>query len=291
MGTLTAMAYPTVIMAKAADHTYVQCCAEKAWGCWGGKTGGHVVRSGTGSTRRADAIAGANEKAGIKCYLVNGVCHQAANRILLPAGITVAGARGYSVSEAMFGTYGRVGFWPCKSPFNQHADVTGDLPCAAKGSLREPLLVSRNSMEAKGEWQYISGVLAIYGGAKKLMSARTLDQPAVESVHLALFRHMAAFQLGERLDKGLEKKLLAVRKRTEKLQTKAEKGFATAEIDALELARQVDAAAIALQDEMAETLDKDSYRLLFDLEKGERVRLADPTIAKETYGIEIPEKW
>src|SRR5215470_17682530 len=106
MGTLVAMRYPTVLALGAADHTYVRCgTGGKAWGCWGGKTGGSFLRSGPGSTNRADAIAEPNEHAGVTCYLVNGVCHQAANRILLPAAITVTGARGYSVSTAMYGVY------------------------------------------------------------------------------------------------------------------------------------------------------------------------------------------
>lgn len=96
MGTLMVMTYPTNLLAKAADHTYVQCgTGNKAWGCWGG----NELRRGTGSTNRADKIAQPDEKAGIKCYLINGVCHQAANRILISAGITVRGARGYNVSE------------------------------------------------------------------------------------------------------------------------------------------------------------------------------------------------
>lgn len=59
----------------------------KVWGCWGGKTGGTALRRAPGSTLRADRIAEPDERAGITCYLINGVCHQAANRILLPAGI------------------------------------------------------------------------------------------------------------------------------------------------------------------------------------------------------------
>ncbi len=112
MGTLIGMAYPTKLLLKLADHTYVKCgTGKKAWRCWGGKTGGKSIAEGTGSTKRANAIAGRDEKAGIKCYAINGVCHQAANRILLSAGVLVKDARGYSVSTSLFNTYGKVGFW------------------------------------------------------------------------------------------------------------------------------------------------------------------------------------
>ena len=108
MGTLVAMHYPTMLALGAADHTYVRCSTgRKAWSCWGGKTGGSFLRSGSGSTNQADAIAEpCNECAGVTCYLVNGVCHQAANRILFPAGIFVTGARGYGVSSAILGLTG-----------------------------------------------------------------------------------------------------------------------------------------------------------------------------------------
>jgi hypothetical protein len=141
MGQLVAKRYSTSRFAKLADHTYVECgTGGKGWSCWGGKTGGAELRRGVGSTKRADGIAGSDGRGGITCYLVNGVCHQAANRILLPAGITVRGARGYEVSEALFGTYGRPGgvFGLCQAPFDQHAGSTGDIPeCAAPYRLGE----------------------------------------------------------------------------------------------------------------------------------------------------------
>ena len=74
MGTLVAMHYPTVLAFGAADHTYVKCgTGGKAWSCWGGKTGGTVLRGASGSTSQADAIAEPNERAGVTCYLINGV--------------------------------------------------------------------------------------------------------------------------------------------------------------------------------------------------------------------------
>ena len=91
MATLVVMHYPTSLFANLADHTYVKCgTGGKAWSCWGGKTGGALLRQGVGSTNQANAIAEPNERAGIRCYLINGVCHQAANRILFAAGITAS---------------------------------------------------------------------------------------------------------------------------------------------------------------------------------------------------------
>jgi hypothetical protein len=178
VGTLVVMRYPTSLFANLADHTYVACgTGAKAWSCWGGETGGTALRRSAGSTKRADAIARPNERAGIKCYLVNGVCHQAANRILLPAGITVRGARGYDVSEALFGTYGRPRgpFRTCRAPFERHPQVAGDLPACA-GEARGGRTLS--AAERRAERRYLSGVLARYRRAeRRLGSARGLIGP------------------------------------------------------------------------------------------------------------------
>ena len=85
MGTLVVMHYPLNYLAQLADHTYVKCATGgAAWKCWGGKTGGDELRRAPGSTNQANAIAETDEKGGIRCYLINGVCHQSANRILFP---------------------------------------------------------------------------------------------------------------------------------------------------------------------------------------------------------------
>lgn len=43
-------------------------------------------------------------------YLVSGVCHQAANRILYPARVIVSKAKGYTISSSIYGDYG-LGRW------------------------------------------------------------------------------------------------------------------------------------------------------------------------------------
>ena len=82
--------------------------------------------------KRTYAIAAPNERAGITCYLINGVCHQAANRISLPAGILSHRREGLNngVSSALFGLMAglRGPLGTCSAPFNQHTGVTGDLP-------------------------------------------------------------------------------------------------------------------------------------------------------------------
>lgn len=288
MGTLKVMAYRTTLFAKLADHTYVECgTGRKGWSCWGGKKGGRKLRQGTGSTKRADSIAAKDEKAGIKCYLVNGVCHQAANRILLPAGITVRGARGYSISESLFGTYGRVGIWPCKSPFNKYPSVTGDLRACteAKRTKYSAKVLETLSLGAddKLDWQYIKGVMSIYNEANAMIKAKSVTAAQAKSFHLKLFMHMAEFNLGSMLDKTLAKRLKQVRGEAEKSQLKMEGPFAAAEADADEFVAEFNRLTLKFQDEMANAMTPEQYYTLFDLKPSERVILADPNIVSKVY--------
>jgi hypothetical protein len=288
MGTLIAKAYPAEFL-NQADHTYVMCgTGGKAWGCWGGKTGGHEIRRGTGSTNRADKIARPDEKANIKCYLINGVCHQSANRILLPANITVLGARGYSISEALFGTYGRVCFWPCQSPFNQYPGVTGDLPECAAGLAKVRTVVASRPAVRRGRVQgrsYIQGVLAMYRKAAPMALAAVFAPAEAENFHVGLFMHMAKFHLGSRLNSTLSKRLKAVRSATEKARIPAETAFANHTMSPREFVDAVNRVTLQFQDEMANALTAAQYKTLFDMDRDERVILADRAIVKRVFRV------
>lgn len=284
MGTLVAKAYPTKLFAKLADHTYVQCDTGGArWGCWGGSTGGRVLRSGAGSTQRADRIAQPDEKANIRCYAINGVCHQAANRILLPAGILVSNARGYWVSVGLFGTYGKVGLWPCWSPFEQYPRVSGDLAeCktmwAARGS------TGALTTSDKLDWQFIRRELEIYRGATTMMRSGAGPTEAMD-FHLELFMHMAEFNLGPMFDRPLARKLRQVRKQIERERVEPESAFANKEMEAKEFVDRFNDHTIRFQTEMASVMKPDQYETLFELKPDDQVILADPKIVKRAYGV------
>lgn len=292
MGTLIAKAYPTSLLAKAADHVYVECgTGKKAWGCWGGKTDGRELRTGTGSTKRADAIAQPDERAGIKCYLVNGVCHQSANRILLPASITASAARGYWISEALFGTYGRVGTWPCKAPFRQHANVTGDFAVCVRPEARSARARATRrgvapalTAEQRLEWQYVQGVLRLYGTASRTLRARSVAPADARQFHQALFMHMAEFQLGPMLNRQLATRLRRVHTKTEKARGKLQSALSAKEMPMGEYVRAFNRQTIAFQEEMANLMTREQYVSMFDLKRGVTVLLADPEIVRKAYG-------
>lgn len=286
MGTLIAMKYPTKMMLELADHTYVQCgSGKKAWGCWGGKTGGDAFNQGTGSTRRADAIADHDEKAGITCYLVNGVCHQAANRILSPANILVAKARGYGVSSLMFGPYGKVRHWPCYAPFHRHTDIHGDLPaCQKEGQQKSGRSDKKSSMATQA---YFTAVKNAY---RRFSEKETglIDDMAFS---LSLFRHELQLRLGNDNPQEL-KGLLQVKEKmeirhAELFERDSNKNKKMRSTDAAEMIREFNVITLGFQDDLANCLSATRYRKLVLLDRDERVRLADPDIIRDLYGNDV----
>ena len=290
MGTLVAKKYPTVLALKSADHTYVTCGSEsKAWACWGGKTGGAKYRWGQGSTLRADAIAGVDEKAGVTCYLINGVCHQAANRILRPAGITVLGARGYDLSEVAFGAYGRprgrLGL--CRAPFHQHVTVTGDLPeCLVDHDVGSFMILRRflNLLHSAKEREYLSGVMRIYEMAwPSFDSEMSLTDVDLLTLQLELFMHKVRYALGNDLEQRLADQLSDVRRSYEEDRMEIEDKFADGRVDAATFVRDFDQRTFELQAQFADLLDDSQYKRLLGLDRGETITLVDPVLAEQAF--------
>jgi hypothetical protein len=299
MGQLVAKCYPTRLFANLADHTYVECgTGGRGWKCWGGKTGGSELRRAPGSTKRANEIADTDERAGITCYLVNGVCHQAANRILFPASVTVRGARGYDVSEALFGTYGRPGgvFGLCQAPFDQHSGVIGDLAACtgpAPRSLRRApggrsRRVPRSAAAAAREKRYLARVLQTYEKVRApLANARASRRFAagrdLEAFHVELFMLQVDFNLGSKADQRLKARLADVRRSTERSRLKIEEWFANRELSPREFVKEFDKETLVFQDATACVMPRDRYQALFGLKPDERVVLADPRIVRRAF--------
>lgn len=289
MGTLIGMHYPTKLFLGAADHAYVRCDGSRAWGCWGGKSGGSEVRRGTGSTAQADAIAEPDERAGVTCYLINGVCHQSANRILLPAGITVRGVRGYSVSESLFGTYGRPRFifGRCNAPFNTHGGVTGDLAeCTPSGTVAsgEPSAIDSPagepaapaSDEDSREQDYLAKVRGTY--AKVEASGPSLTQDEFVDYQIELFWHKINYHFGEGFDTDLANKMVSIRKNVETRRADFEQQYAKDGMSLGDFVEAFNRETIRFQNEMADTLSSSQYQQFFSLNRDEAIVLADPDI-------------
>lgn len=114
------------------DHTYVTSDDNYGpWGCFGRSSGGHSVSSGQGNSACADCLSKPSNLlatpplyAGLR-YGVTGVCHQAANRILRPAGVSVAGVQGYGASVFLYGPFGRGGWPEWRQCVNLNGGTTG----------------------------------------------------------------------------------------------------------------------------------------------------------------------
>lgn len=115
MATLSGYSMPAAT-APMWDHVYANSDDGKSWCCFGGDSGGQSICSGLGDSAFADCLSqpmyhetsasiAVSRFAGV-LYGVDGVCHQAANRVLCPSGILVTQARGYGFSTLAYGTYG-----------------------------------------------------------------------------------------------------------------------------------------------------------------------------------------
>ncbi len=87
------------------DHTYVESDCGWIWRCWGSYTQGQPPTNGVGNSFLANCLSKPLGTAEIT-YGIDGVCHQTANRILLPTMTRVSSARGYNVSLYTYGDYG-----------------------------------------------------------------------------------------------------------------------------------------------------------------------------------------
>ncbi len=234
-------------------------------------------------------IAESDERAGIACYMVNGVCHQAANRILIPTGETVAGARGYKLSVVFFGVYGRpktlVGL--CEAPLCEHEGVSGDLSECLAG---EPQAASGSEANSDGETlldfldvPYMAAVIASYAAfsAEVVVSRVRLFDFQIEQ--FKLFVQHAFPRPKSILQPDQYRNLMVAREKFEDRRLDAEEILAETG-DGVAFVEEFDELTKAFQNDAATSLTEDQYRALLDLSPDERIVLSDPDIVKAEYG-------
>lgn len=186
------------------DHTYVTSDCGFQWGCWGRAAGGRPLPSarGTGDSLIADCLSQPNSEAGID-YLNTGVCHQTANRILLPAGqVLVIGCNGYGTSTFLWGVYGK-GTWP-----ELHS-------CNAAGLMIKTTSASvggGGSTGAGGSGTKLApdqSALSI-GDYHRPVSQASFSMPDEESIRLTELSQYVEATLGRPLDPRTFERLLAI---------------------------------------------------------------------------------
>lgn len=94
------------IIPMPAGHTYVISDKGHIWPCHGRSSGGRLICGGLGNVDEAACLAQPDTEAGIE-YLNTGLCHQIANRILVPSNLTVfSGAPTLRALSFLYGVYG-----------------------------------------------------------------------------------------------------------------------------------------------------------------------------------------
>jgi hypothetical protein len=211
---------------------------------------------------------------------VTGVCHQTANRILWPAGVTVKDIRNYGITLFIYGHYGRnAEEWIQRQ--NDCANVTGEIPtCDGAESPGE-----RASSEAWDAFlSFIQGLYERFGGGNGGRDGESTEDLGPDpNLMGALWAAQVQYVLGADYPED----------RIQLMQ----------DIQARHLEREVDISLFALLDEhageefahranaeinhsmrqLAEVLEPWEYGALFHAVPGREVVLVVPDIAARVY--------
>ena len=145
----------------------------------------------------------------------------------------------------------------------------------------------KRSADDKADWQYIQKALAIYSEGEKQIRMKSLQPSDARKLQVRLFQLMVDFHLGPMLDKKLNTKILKAREVTEKRIDKVQGGITKVKADMGEYAKAINKITKRFQDDMANLLNADAYKALFDLKPDERVMLADPDILLKEYKVDF----
>ena len=233
--TLEAWAIP-LVGASAFDHTYVVSSCGLRWGCRGRSGGGLLLRGRVGNSAIADCLAGPNGDAGIK-YGRTGVCHQIANRILHPAGITVAGCGGYTVSVAFWGERG-LPPWPELQACYSSGTVPSTTSSVADGS-------------AGQKWN-----LPTSGGVS-YASQSDMEQTLTE------FLKLAEESLGHRIDESTRRSLRQIQKDYLRRQRQLVRTLDVGAMTPEEYLAQLNALLKAVMERMRVALGEERFIIVF----------------------------
>jgi hypothetical protein len=249
--TLEGWAIPMV--GAPTDHTYATSSCGLRWSCWGRSVGGTRLRFAVGSSAIADCLSQPNSEARIR-YGLTGVCHQTANRILHPAGITVAGCRGYNYSVHAFGKYGR-GQWPELSACYSNATVSVS---ASVGS---------------------GSVTPRSGNLSKGISVDDTPQSSMEMDRLTEISALAEMALGHPLDASTRRSLQKIQRdftrRQGRLVHNLDLGIVTSE----EYLGQLNALLRSMMDRTQALLGDERFNAIF----GEAGRYAEGLVDRGTF--------
>lgn len=251
-------------MMPLVDHAYVTSSEGHKWGCFGGTEGGRQICSGPGDAVAAHCISHPDAEAGIN-YGVTGVCHQAANRILWPAGVLVSAAGGYAVSSMIYGAYGT----PTEAAEQEWQDVIKR--CTAEKTVSEAPTGDQDG--ARGvvnkEREYAAALIALHTQAVRRGAA---DLAAQETALLVRYRVPEADGALIETVQGMREKLVAQKRALDA-------GLQRKQFDGARYAAEVNDLINKNLEECAQLIGKEQFQRLFGLAPGERCEVVVPEIA------------
>jgi hypothetical protein len=250
--TLEAWAIP-VVGTAGPDHTYAVSSCGLLWRCHGRSAGGILLRSRTGSSAIANCLAQPNGEAGVR-YARTGVCHQIANRILHPAGITVAGCGGYNLSIAVWGEYGKLP-WPELQA------------CYSSGGAGLP--ASPVAGGSAGQSWNFSGSSGVYD----------TPQSGRELTKLTEFLTVAEGALGRRLDEPTRRSLQKIQKDFSRRQTRLVHNLDIGIVAPEVYLDQLNAVIKTMMDRMRDALGEERFTAIF----GEAGRHPESLVDRSTF--------
>ena len=245
-----------------ADHTYVvgedvhsgYCYS---WPCGGAFEGGRFL-DGSGETdgnvcdcisqRRVD-IKLAGGQAGIR-YLIDGVCHQAANRIMYPTRRIVAQAYGWPLSHYIYGIYGM--------------------------SARDGLGIVR----------FVKIMDGCYPQWRKDPLATDIERNDTENAEVQALRVYWDGTTNGGISESQAADLLEQRDRVRRVRDDVIELYHEKRGHGLEAARRLNEAALECLSTNARILGNEHYESIFKLKPGFRILLCDPRIAELAF---LPE--
>lgn len=273
---------------QGSEHTYVESDTPYFyWECHGKSHKGREICWGYGDANIANCLSqgGQEGNAGIT-YGVNGVCHQIANRILYPAGVTVSSAGGYGASVILYGTYGVIELITLIK-WNKLKKK-----CGAKRAV-SPALEIESKPKNTPENIYFQKIVDLYSEHDSI-SRNSDDNVIMKEINGLMkkeINYLIEYRLGGKVDshiaKPIQKQQVGLLKERSRKIEELYNGDISTEKYVKEMNNLVGDTLISLQ----ENLGKNIYEEIFNLPANkESFILIDPDIAKNYLKINLNHK-
>lgn len=241
-----------------AEHTYVTSSDGHfrfVWPCFGSSDGGHEICKSTGDFNKCNELAGKNSHAEI-IYGITGLCHQAANRILIPAATTVENARFYLVSTGLYGTYGT----DASRFFHKH-------------HITQMMFIEMPN-EDTSEKEFIKNIQDLYS-TSNIKNTNANEPINYNSKEFELFLQ---YRLKKNLSDIHKNKLIEIHEKFHKKIKEMENDLNNKKISPKDYANKINNEISDTLSEFSKELTQEEFEKIFGIKPGEQILLIDPKI-------------